>query len=497
MATRKFKCPYCDYSDTRDILVSHVENKHSEMIPKDYTAARVVFNHINHKDHGTCVVCKRLTEWNENTWKYNRLCGRDSCKKALRKKYQENMIRVYNTDNLLTDPIRQEEMLAHRSISGSYKFKDGGTRTYTGSYEKKTLEFMDLVMNIKSDDIMTPGPIFEYEYKGQKLHWITDILYIPANLVIEVKDGGSNPNTRSMPDYRAKQIAKEKMITSLGTYNYLRLTNNNFAQLLEILAELRMQMIDDTEENKKTLFRINEEVGGIPPSTPFRDSESSSMYIVPYGFNNTFNNTDIEDYGFIRSIDDENMLIADEDNKLKIVNIDSFMENRSYDIYKYTSNDIDYKFASIAGAYNEQREVYPNWLLDTIVGNPILSEDQLLYDSRFSYINTEMYERNSIYKATLENNYKSLEEYMVPLKKEVEYKNNLLGTLAETLDILRDSKGIFLINRDNRIRTESYNSIDSITYNTVLNLIEVSSPSKHNDELDAMMYSLLTGGEDK
>jgi hypothetical protein len=42
----------------------------------------------------------------------------------------------------------QVKMLANRKISGEYKFQDGGKRTYTGSYEKKCLEFMDKVLGI-------------------------------------------------------------------------------------------------------------------------------------------------------------------------------------------------------------------------------------------------------------------------------------------------------------------------------------------------------------
>ena len=63
-----------------------------------------------------------------------------------------------------------------------------------------------------------------------------------------------------MQSYREKQLAKEDAIIKLGTFNYLRLTNNNFEQLLITMAELKEQMIDDTEENSKPIININEEV---------------------------------------------------------------------------------------------------------------------------------------------------------------------------------------------------------------------------------------------
>ena len=58
-----------------------------------------------------------------------------------------------------------------------------------------------------------------------------------------------------MPEYRAKQISKEKMITNMGTYSYLRLTDNNFGQLLSMLAELKKQVVD--EHDDVPLYRIN------------------------------------------------------------------------------------------------------------------------------------------------------------------------------------------------------------------------------------------------
>lgn len=263
MQKRKIKCPFCPFHTDKDRMVTHIENKHPDMIPEGYTAARVLFNHINHKTHGTCVVCKRSTPWDENTRKYKRLCGRPECRKKLREQYQKNMVKVYGTDNILNDMEQQKKMLAHRKISGKYQFQDGTIIEYTGEYERKFLVFLDRVLGFPGYDIITPGPQFEYQYKGETHIWITDVLIVPYNLVIDVKDGGNNPNNRSMPDYRAKQIAKETMITNLGKYNYLRLTNNQFEQLIEVLYQLKIQMIDDNEENRNVIISINEELNTI------------------------------------------------------------------------------------------------------------------------------------------------------------------------------------------------------------------------------------------
>lgn len=254
---KTYCCPYCKVKLIRDKLITHIEKEHDDMIPSNYTAYRVVYDIVNDKHgHGTCTVCGKDTKWNEKRQKYERLCGDPKCYDAIRKTYENRMIKVYNKTSLLDDPQMQEKMLANRKISGKYKWSDGTEFTYTGSYEKKLMEFLDKTMEYKSNEIIAPGPVLEYEYNGKTLHWITDFLIIPYNLIIEVKDGGDNPNNRVMTTYREKQVAKEKMITNKGTFSYIRLTNNNFGQLLSILAELKKNCL---ENNKNPLYRIHED----------------------------------------------------------------------------------------------------------------------------------------------------------------------------------------------------------------------------------------------
>ncbi len=255
---RKFKCKYCDYKGNREQLVNHIESKHGEFVNDEYPPARIVYNHLNHVETGKCIICGKPTKWNDKTWKYYRHCGSESCKEKIKETYRKNAIAAKGIYNFTKDPKHLEKMLAARKISGVYTCSNGAKKTYTGSYERKAIEFMDKVLNIDPDDIMMPGPIIEYEYDGQLHSWITDIYYIPYNLIIEVKDGGDNPNNREMTEYRAKQLAKEKSIVSLGTYNYLRLTNNNFAQLLQMFTALRIAMINDTDETRKAIIQINE-----------------------------------------------------------------------------------------------------------------------------------------------------------------------------------------------------------------------------------------------
>lgn len=257
MHQRKYKCPFCDKRETREKLISHISKYHKELIPENQTAAQVVFNTINHKDHGTCVVCGKETEWNEDTYRYKRYCSK-KCKDILAQRAKANMMKIYGKTTLLNDPMQQEKMLANRSISGKYKFGDK-TFTFTGSYERKLLEFMDKVLHLDPNDIVMPGPVIEYSNNGTKRFWITDCYYEPYNLVIEIKDGGDNPNKREMIDYRKKQIDKEAALMKLGKYNYIRLTNNDMPQLLEVFIDIKLSMQDEDYQNGKyKIIKVNE-----------------------------------------------------------------------------------------------------------------------------------------------------------------------------------------------------------------------------------------------
>ena len=239
---KKFNCPYCEARLDRQTLISHIDKVHSDMIPEGYTSTRLVYDIVNNvKDgHGICRVCKGPTKWNEKIEKYDILCDNPKCKEALRELYKKNMLRVKGTYNILNNPEQQKLMLSHRKISGVYKHSDGGSIPYTGEYERKFLDFMDNFLNISSKEIVSPGPTIEYYYKGEKHFYIPDFILPTYNLIIEIKDGGDNKNNKNtigMISSREKTIEKERVITDKGIYNYLRLTNNQFEQLIDVFME--------------------------------------------------------------------------------------------------------------------------------------------------------------------------------------------------------------------------------------------------------------------
>lgn len=306
--SRKYKCPYCDYKDIRSNLCDHVDRKHEDILPEGYTSARAVYDSINGKNHGTCMVCKKeVYKWNDKINRYYNLCDNPKCRAKVRETALQRHMKVYNKPTLLNDADQQEKMLANRKISGTYTFTDGGKLTYTGSYEKSALEFMDKVLQIPSKDIQAPGPVLEYKYGGKTHKWITDIYYIPGNLLIEVKDGGSNPNKRTMTSYREKQVAKEEMVTNLGTFNYIRLTNNDFAQLLSVFADMKNEAL--SSDSPKATIHINE---SMDKSTLDKDYKPGKKYNLSSFKKIKFTDYALTEYGIPKRGIDESRKLAQE-----------------------------------------------------------------------------------------------------------------------------------------------------------------------------------------
>lgn len=414
---KRYKCPYCEYRGERDKLIRHIEDDHEDLIPEGQTPTQVVFNSINKKTHGTCVVCKKPTKWNEKAGRYDRLCEDPRCREALRKEFKENAMNKHGTYNFTADPKFQEKMLKGRKISSTYKFTDGGTVDYVGSYEKKFLEFVDKVMDIDSKDIIAPGPTIEYEYNDEIHHWITDFYYVPGNLVLDIKDGGKNPNTRPMKEYREKQLAKEAAIKSLRKYNYLRLTDNDFSQFLEVLADLKSIALDMTP--KKLINQINENtleefVSTVPPQW----ATDANIMIA---------NTMAGERVHAMSSSDFNNFILIDDDELGITKIDKEEFKDEYGIEEQFLYHKDEKYYNLLEAFKNNDDC----ILKGIYANlssfeNVYTEEQIYFDKEFR---------------KLQN--KGVDQNVFDLSKRVETVNSVLE-----LDIGDDSIGITLPKMD-------------------------------------------------
>lgn len=443
---KKYKCPYCDKRDTRMNLVSHIEKKHSDMIPNGYTATRIVFNMINKKEHGTCVICGKETKWDENKARYDRFCGSKAC----HDKYVKIAHNNTNIEEKLKDPEFQQKMLAGRSISGTYKFSDGGKVSYTGSYERQLLEFLDKILNVKSYDVESPGPVIDYEYKGQTHKWITDQRYIPYNLVFDVKDGGDNPNRREMTEYREKQIAKEAAIKKQGKYNYIRLTNNDFEQLIEVMIELK-ESLQDTDALQKPIIKINESatatINAMPVSNP------NDVYIIDYMKRNTFvDNDDTHHYALCRDYMQDAVTVKD--SIMKDIPFEELME-MSVRVYRYIG---DANYSDIIDECIDENDIYK-----VLTGKDLLDEMQLEFDPLFeevlpytTYLNILS---ESLYTTVMQSipseSSMICEGVNIPYFELEQYNDSISST-----KFYRDMDGIFLMNESTGFRTKSYSNIE-------------------------------------
>lgn len=486
MATeRRIACPLCRRKDFKDKLIRHIEKDHEDIIG-DISAEQFLYDKT-HPGSGKCIVCGNKTDWNEKTGKYHRVCSNPRCKEELRAKFKKNMIRVHGKVSLLDDAAHQAKMLAHRSISGTYVYSDGTKFTYTGSYEHKAIEFMDKVLNCNSKDIIMPGPVIDYtDQYGNSRQWITDIYYVPYNLIIEVKDGGDNPNNRQMDEYRAKQVSKEAELIKLGEYNYLRLVDNKFVQLMEVLALLKDQEINEPNTNNKVI-RINESAVyddrffTIDDTDKFKDDKD-----IPIEYDIIRRLSDLKEYaarehmgvgavGGIVGTMDGNMLVQytphrhsfsgekdgfgvvddkkstklrvkSDNEETEIVDKEPFLQDKFYKSYRHKRDRVTWE-----NAIN---------LYEEITGKVMLSKDQLEYDDDFTESDLD---RDN--KLTLMNAIYSIESELydtsLPLCDilDVNIAKSKLKEFPEGTMIMEDNNGYFAVDLESKIRTKSYKTI--------------------------------------
>ena len=486
MATeRRIACPLCRRKDFKDKLIRHIEKDHEDIIG-EISAEQFLYDKT-HPGSGKCIVCGNKTDWNEKTGKYHRVCSNPRCKEELRAKFKKNMIRVHGKVSLLDDAAHQAKMLAHRSISGTYVYSDGTKFTYTGSYEHKAIEFMDKVLNCNSKDIIMPGPVIDYtDQYGNSRQWITDIYYVPYNLIIEVKDGGDNPNNRQMDEYRAKQVSKETELIRLGEYNYLRLTDNKFVQLMEVLALLKDQEINEPNTTNKVI-RINESAVYDDRFFTLDDVEKSEEDDnIPQEYDIIRRLSNLKEYaarehmgvgaigGIVGTIDD-NMLVQytphrhsfsgekdgfgvvddkkstklrvkSDNDETEIVDKEPFLQDKFYKSYRHKRDRVTWE-----NAIN---------LYEEITGKVMLSKDQLDYDDDFTESDLD---RDN--KLTLMNAIYSIESELydtsLPLCDilDVNTAKSKLKEFPEGTMIMEDNNGYFAVDLESKIRTKSYKTI--------------------------------------
>lgn len=252
---KTFKCPLCGQKYTsKPAVYSHMTKIHQDEIPEGRSASEFYYNLVNKKINGSCVMCKRPTKWNENNEKYDRFCGRKECKDKYISEFRKRMIGKYGKVSLLNDPEQQKKMLANRRISGTYTFVNHpGSKPigYTGSYELDFLKICDVVLNIEPTDIQSPSPYtFYYDYEGHKHFYIPDFYIYSLNLLIEIKDGGDNPNMHhKIQDVdKVKEKLKDDVMKSQNKFNYIKIVNKEYGEFIKLILLMRES---DGNNNKR------------------------------------------------------------------------------------------------------------------------------------------------------------------------------------------------------------------------------------------------------
>lgn len=257
------KCRICgdNFTDLDDLLY-HYETEHKDMIPKDYTPARYYYYLKTDRDHGTCPICHKDTEWNEEARRYNRFCPNPKCHDKYVEIFRQRMIGKYGKITLLKDPAQQKKMLANRKISGTYIWSDGSEKTYTGTYEKDFLQFLDIFMNMDSKDVETPSPhIYYYEYEGETKFYFPDVFVYPWVAEFEIKDGGDNPNMHGKIQAvdKEKEKLKDQVLMSQKEFNYIKITNKIYDPVFEFLNLYKQRFISN-KEYTTPIFVVHEAV---------------------------------------------------------------------------------------------------------------------------------------------------------------------------------------------------------------------------------------------
>lgn len=245
-----YKCPFCDrrYLD-KGALILHMEKLHNDEL-HGLTPSQVYFNYINRyeltKANGRSVISGKPTKWNEATGRYERFLPEE---KAQYRQYFLNNMKKAGKENIMKDPEHQKEMLASRGISGKYKWSDGTEFVYTGSYERKFLEFLDKMLGFPSSDIMTPAPqIFSYRRPDGTEHFhIPDVYITSLNLIVSIKSADNKHyRLRDLEIEKAEDAAVEK-----SGINYIKIYDNQFGKFMDGVNLIKADNEDERQNTKR------------------------------------------------------------------------------------------------------------------------------------------------------------------------------------------------------------------------------------------------------
>ena len=244
-----YKCQFCKYTITSDknkksVITSkhkmgeHYNTKHRDLLPEDMDGYRFFYFLLTKKDHGSCVICKNETEFNETTMKYSRFCNNPQCKQRYKEERDKRMMSKYGKLYLLDDEEQQKKMQQGRKIAGIYTWSDGKTKfPYLGSYELDFLKHLDKNLNWPASDLMMPSPhTYKYEYNGKEHFYIPDAFIPSISTEIEIKS--SERSEKQNAESREKDKKKDELMKSLSNlFNYIIIYDKKYDDFNKIIQK--------------------------------------------------------------------------------------------------------------------------------------------------------------------------------------------------------------------------------------------------------------------
>ncbi len=259
---KNYKCPHCGAKyKSLQTWGNHISACHPELIPTGWSYSRYLYYILTGKKNGNCIVCKKDTDWNEVTQKYERFCKDPKCKEEYRNIFKSRMINKYGKVTLLNDPEQQRKMLAGRRISGTYVFANSNKQfEYVGSYEKDFLIMLDKFLKFDPNDLMTPSPhTYQYEYKNpndkehEGVHFFIPDAYIPSlNLEIEIKQN-TNMHPKILKIDKVKEICKDNAMKNMPNVNYIKIVEKNYTEFFQLIDRLSDVIYDEKVATENTI----------------------------------------------------------------------------------------------------------------------------------------------------------------------------------------------------------------------------------------------------
>ena len=243
------KCQLCGVKfKNKATLVAHIGKKHDTQVPKDWSPARYENYIRTGKDHGSCIVCKKETGWNESTWKYNRLCDNEECRKVIADRAEANCKKALGKGRkeLLNDPEFQRKMIYSKKNSGKYEWSsEEGEKCenlYDSQVSKSFLEMLDVFLNFDPRDVFSPSPnTYPYKYEGKVHQYIPDHYIASLNLEVEIKEPKDNQNMH--PKIQAVDKVKEKIkdetMAKRSDVYYIKINGNDYSEFFSLLKYLK------------------------------------------------------------------------------------------------------------------------------------------------------------------------------------------------------------------------------------------------------------------